>query len=212
VGVLIGQFNWRPPMVRALLLTGDRERALAIADESVRLCRSWGAPTLLGGAVHHRALVAGDPDERLALLREATTLLSTTPAALDHAAAAAALGAELRARGEREQAREPLRTALDLAAGCGAAPLVATARAELVAAGGRPRRARSTGVAALTPGELQVARLAAEGRTNREIAETLFVTTKAVRWHLGNVYRKLGVSTREELPEALGPRQPFADG
>jgi DNA-binding CsgD family transcriptional regulator len=211
VGVLIGQFNWRPPMVRALLLTGDRERALAVADESVALCRSWGAPTLLGGALHHRALAAQDADERLALLREATALLATTPAALDHAAAAAALGTELRARGEREQARGPLRLALDLAADCGAAPLAATARAELVAAGGRPRRARSTGVEALTPGELQVARLAAAGSTNREIAEMLFVTAKAVRWHLGNVYRKLGVATREELPEALGPRQPPAD-
>ncbi|HEV2812119.1 MAG TPA: helix-turn-helix transcriptional regulator, partial [Solirubrobacteraceae bacterium] len=56
----------------------------------------------------------------------------------------------------------------------------------------------------LTPGELRVARMAAAGATNREIAETLFVTRKAVEWHLGNAYRKLGVSSRRELPEALG--------
>lgn len=207
VGVLIGQFNWRPVMVRALLLTGEGDRARAVADESLALCRRWGAPTLVGGALLHRALAAGAADERLALLEEAVATLATTAAALDHAQARTALGTALRARGDRAAARDHLRIGLDLASGCGAEPLVATARAEMVAAGGRPRRVRSTGVEALTSGELQVARMAALGRTNRQIAEALFVTTKAVKWHLGNAYKKLGVSSRAELPDALGRQQ-----
>ncbi|HEV2812148.1 MAG TPA: helix-turn-helix transcriptional regulator, partial [Solirubrobacteraceae bacterium] len=77
------------------------------------------------------------------------------------------------------------------------------ARHELAAAGARPRRARTSGAAALTPGELRVAQMAARGRTNREIAEELFVTVKAVKFHLGNVYRKLGVDSREGLGPAL---------
>lgn len=207
IGVLIGQFNWRPVMVRARLLTGDREAAVAVADESLALCRRWGAPTLVGSALLHRALAAEDDDERGALLQEAVTTLACTAAALDHAQARIALGTLLRARGDRAAARDHLRIGLDLASGCGAEPLAATGRAELVAAGGRPRRVRSTGVDALTSGELQVARLAAAGRTNREIAEALFVTTKAVKWHLGNAYKKLGVASRAQLPDALGPRR-----
>jgi DNA-binding CsgD family transcriptional regulator len=58
-------------------------------------------------------------------------------------------------------------------------------------------------VDALTPGERRVAGMAASGMSNREIAEDLFVTVKAVQWHLSNVYRKLGVAGRHELPPAL---------
>ena len=74
---------------------------------------------------------------------------------------------------------------------------------ELVAAGARPRRTRTTGAAALTPAELRVARMAAAGQTNREIAENLFVTVKAVKFHLGNAYRKLGIADRGQLAAAL---------
>lgn len=95
---------------------------------------------------------------------------------------------------------------IDLADRCGALLLADRARETLVAAGARPRRARATGVGALTPAELRKARMAAAGRTNREIAEDLVVTIKAVKFHLGNAYRKLGVSSREDLPAALEPR------
>jgi len=55
----------------------------------------------------------------------------------------------------------------------------------------------------LTPGERRVAELAAAGQSNRQIANALFVTVKAVEWHLGNAYRKLGVGGRDGLPAAL---------
>jgi DNA-binding CsgD family transcriptional regulator len=78
------------------------------------------------------------------------------------------------------------------------------AREELIAAGGRPRRTRIGGVEALTASELRVARRAASGRTNRQIAQELFVTMKAVEKHLASVYRKLDIQGRSELTGALG--------
>jgi DNA-binding CsgD family transcriptional regulator len=80
---------------------------------------------------------------------------------------------------------------------------VERARAELVAAGARPRRDRITGRDALTAGELRVARMASEGATNREIAEALWVTLSTVEAHLTRIYRKLDISNRAQLGEAL---------
>jgi DNA-binding NarL/FixJ family response regulator len=83
-------------------------------------------------------------------------------------------------------------------------PLVRRAETELLATGARPRRISLHGVESLTPSERRVAEMAAEGPTNREIAQTLFVTTKTVEVHLSSVYRKLGISSRSQLPAALG--------
>ncbi|HYC82762.1 MAG TPA: helix-turn-helix transcriptional regulator, partial [Solirubrobacterales bacterium] len=69
--------------------------------------------------------------------------------------------------------------------------------------GARLRRTTG-GPEALTPSELRVAELAAEGQTNREIAQALFLSEKTIESHLGNVYRKLGIRSRRELPQALG--------
>jgi DNA-binding CsgD family transcriptional regulator len=76
-------------------------------------------------------------------------------------------------------------------------------RKELVLAGGRPRRTRTSGPRSLTAAQHQVARLAAGGRSNRQIAEDLFVTIKTVETHLGAVYRKLVITSRDELAQAL---------
>jgi len=112
-------------------------------------------------------------------------------------------GVRLRAEGRLGEAREPLRQALDAAHHSGAADLERRARAELIAAGGRPRRAALNGAGALTPGERRVAELAASGLTNRQIADELVVTVKAVGWHLRHVYRKLGISDRSEIGDHL---------
>jgi DNA-binding CsgD family transcriptional regulator len=97
---------------------------------------------------------------------------------------------------------------MELAHRCGATPLTARAREELLATGARPRRVMRTGVDALTPSELRVARMAAEGMTNREIAQTLFVTLRTVQVHLTHTFRKLDISTRDQLPAQLAA--PFA--
>ena len=111
----------------------------------------------------------------------------------------AELGAALRRDGCRSAAREPLAEALDLAAHCGARPLAARVREELKATGARPRREWRTGLQALSPRELRVAQLAAEGRTNREIAYQLYVTLKTIEGHLARAYTKLGIERRHEL-------------
>ena len=104
------------------------------------------------------------------------------------------LGAALRRRGRTEAAREPLREALHLADRDGAVRLAERARAELRAAGARPRRAALTGRDALTPAERRVAALAAEGRTNRQIAQELFVTQRTVETHLTHTFAKLDIA------------------
>jgi DNA-binding CsgD family transcriptional regulator len=114
------------------------------------------------------------------------------------------LGAALRRAGQLTEARELLRRTLDAAHRCGARLIGRQAAEELRLAGARPRRYELTGVGALTPAELRVASMAAAGRSNRDVAQALFVTTKAVEYHLGNAYRKLGIATRSELPGALG--------
>ena len=100
-------------------------------------------------------------------------------------------------------AREPLRRALELAVACSATGLAEHVRTELYAAGARPRTDARSGAAALTASERRVADLAAGGETNRDIAQTLYVTPKTVEVHLSNAYRKLGIRSRRELAGAL---------
>src|SRR5919198_351010 len=112
-------------------------------------------------------------------------------------------GSPLGRPSRRVQARTALERALDLAHRCGARRIAGRARAELIAAGAKPRRDAITGRDALTPGELRVARLAAEGLANREIAQALFITASTAKGHLNRVYHKLGITRRGELPDAL---------
>ncbi|MDQ3768147.1 MAG: helix-turn-helix transcriptional regulator, partial [Actinomycetota bacterium] len=113
-------------------------------------------------------------------------------------------GAALRRAGQRAAAREPLRETVDLAARLGAEALAELGREELIATGARPRREALSGPESLTPSERRVAELAAQGLSNREVAETLWVTRKTVEVHLGNAYGKLGIRSRSQLAGALG--------
>ena len=135
-------------------------------------------------------------------------MLLSSPAVLERAKSLAELGAAQRRAGHRTLARENLTEALDLAARHGAGPLARRARAELTAAGARPRRNWRRGVESLTPSELRVARLAAGSRTNREIAQSLYVTVKTVEGHLAHVYAKLGIAGRAALAAAIGEEEP----
>ena len=84
--------------------------------------------------------------------------------------------------------------------------LAARAPDELVTAGAHPRRDRLSGLEALTPSERRAARMAAEGLSNPEIAQSLFLTRRTVETHLTHVYQKLGIGSREELAAALSTR------
>ena len=141
------------------------------------------------------------------MLRESVALLEPSSFRLMYARSLVELGAALRRRGERTAAREPLSQGLDLAYRCGAGAVVAQAMTELRASGARPRRAPLEGAEALTPSEARIARLAAAGRTNREIAQELYVSLKTIEGTLGRAYAKLDISgrgARQALPAALG--------
>jgi DNA-binding CsgD family transcriptional regulator len=201
-----GYVHARSGAALALSRLGERQRACELAGAELADVRVFGTPRALGIALRAAGLAAGGP-EGLALLRESVAALDRSPALLERARSLAELGAALRRSGQRAAAREPLALALELAARCGAWPLAAQARDELKAAGARPRRPWRTGVDALTPSELRVARLAADGRSNREIAGELYVTLKAIEGHLAHAYAKLGIDGRHELPRALGRRK-----
>jgi DNA-binding CsgD family transcriptional regulator len=201
-----GYVHARSGAALALSRLGRYQDARQLADAELADVWMFGAPRTLGIALRTAGLARGGP-EGLALLRESVAALDRSPALLERARSLAELGAALRRSGERAAAREPLARALELAARCGARPLAARAREELIAAGARPRRPWRTGVDALTPSELRIVRLAAGGRSNREIAGELYVTLKAVEGHLAHAYAKLGIGGRDQLPRALGSRK-----
>ena len=193
---------WRSPAALALLQLGRRDEAGPLAEEELELARTWGAPRALGASLRAAGLVEGG-ERGLELLEEAAEVLSGSPARLEHAKARTDLGAALRRANRRADAREQLRHALELATICSATALAARAESELLATGARPRRVALSGVDSLTPSERRVAEMAAEGPTNREIAQALFVTQRTVEVHLTSIYRKLAISSRSQLAAAL---------
>jgi len=104
--------------------------------------------------------------------------------------------------------RERLRAAWELAVDCHAGRLAGELRRLLGQAGGRPPRLRSTGMAALTPSERRIARLAGKDMTNREIARELYVTEKTVEGHISRIYQKLRVRSRPELIAVMAAGDP----
>ena len=194
--------SWRLDAALAHAARGERDEATHLARDELTSAEDCGAATAIGAALRVRALVEeGRPS--LDGLKEAVAALEGAPGRLELARALTELGAALRRDNQRVAAREPLRRALDIAQGSGARLTAKRAHDELVATGARPRRLRTTGGDALTASERRVARMAADGMANREIAQTLFVTVKTVEVHLSNAYRKLGIQSRKDLPEAL---------
>jgi DNA-binding CsgD family transcriptional regulator len=191
-----------PCEVAVALASGERDQALERARAMLALAEMFGAPGRIGMARRLVGLATGG-EEGTEQLGGAVQVLERSPRRLELARALVDLGAALRRHGRRVEAREPLRHGLDLAQRCGATVLSGRAAEELRATGARPRRLVLTGVESLTPSELRVARLAAEGRSNREIAQGLFVTGATVETHLGHVFQKLDLDRREALPAAL---------
>jgi DNA-binding CsgD family transcriptional regulator len=138
------------------------------------------------------------------LLHESVEILAESQWRLEHAKALVELGAALRRGNKRSDSREFLRQGLELAHKLGATALEERAQTELAATGARPRRLMLSGLESLTPSERRVAEMAAENMTNKDIAQALFVTPKTVEVHLSSVYRKLEISSRAQLPDALG--------
>ena len=196
-----GMFHWRSEAGLAALRAGDRPLAERLIADELALAERFGAPRAVGVARRAAGLLARG-EEAVVLLRSAADLHAGCGARLEHALSLTELGAAIRRAGRPGEARRVLREAIALADRLGADPLAARAREELKLAGGRPPAARNR-AGELTPSERRVAELAAAGRTNRQIADELFVTVKAVEWHLGNAYRKLDIRGRPQLAAAL---------
>ena len=191
--------HWRSLRAGPRHRSGDAAGAREDLDAELALATAWGAPGPIGRVLRVRGELFDAEED----LRDAVSVLSASLMRLEHARALLALGRRLRLDRSPTEARDPLREALDIAAACSADGLVEEARAELAAAGVRPRTDALAGPAALTPSERRVADLAAAGRTNRDIAQELFVTPKTVEVHLSAVYRKLGIDSRRQLTTAL---------
>lgn len=194
---------WRSLAAYALHELGDDAQALELSTAEVGLARRFGARRPLGVALRAQGLLLGGADG-LELLRESAATLEASPAKLERAHALVSLGGALRRGGYRSEARDPLALGLELAEHCGAELLAKLAREELGAGGARPRAEGRWDRDALTISELRICRMAAEGLSNPAIAQALFVTRGTVESHLHVAYRKLGISSRKALPEALG--------
>ena len=197
-----GALSWRPRLVSLLHLTGEEFAARELAEEDLDVTRRFGAPRPLGQALVAAASTLA-PDKAADMLEEAVTVLDTPMTRIDLARAEVARGAQSRRAGRRTDAQEQLRRGWELAQACGAVALADHARAELRVAGGRVRRVRGDGPESLTAAERQVALLAMGGAGNREISERLVVTRRTVETHLTSIYRKLGISGRDQLAGQL---------
>jgi DNA-binding CsgD family transcriptional regulator len=130
-----------------------------------------------------------------------------TPDEFEAARTRVAYGARLRRTRNRVLAREQLREALDVFERLDAAPWSELARAELRATGVTLRRRDPSSLDELTPQELQIGLLLADGRTTRQAAAALFLSPKTIEYHLRHVYLKLGIHSREELTQALAAEE-----
>ncbi|OLF06755.1 hypothetical protein BLA60_29780 [Actinophytocola xinjiangensis] len=194
-----------PWWAEATLLLAERGRAqvaMPLVECGEDLVSRWDVPRARALSRTARAMVC-DGTERIDLLSDAAAAMESSAALLDRQRVAYLLGRELLRREDLKPAREHLRTAAELATLCGATAAAVESRALLVSAGGRMRQVTGARTDVLTRSELRVSELAVGGASNREIAEELFVTSRTVEVHLTNVYRKLGLAGRADLPAAM---------
>ncbi len=203
---------WSPSSglsARALVGLGRFDEGVAAAEAGLAAARLWNAGSAVGASLRvlGAALDAAGSPSCVKVLEEAVGLLEASPARLEWANASLSLGAALRRRGQAVAARPHLARAAELATACGATGVASSAVAELRVAGGRTRQRAVSGMDSLTPSERRAAELAVSGRSNRAIAQELYVTPKTVEVHLSNAYRKLGIASRGELA-AVWPVDP----
>lgn len=202
LGIADPDISSAPELVEVRLRSGDDLGARAAADEFVRRAERKGQPWALARAARCRGLLAEDErfetDFADALRHHESTLDN-----YEKARTRLCYGERLRRAKRRRQARVQLREAISDFEELGATPWAERARAELSATGETARRRDVSTIYQLTPQEMQVAMVLAEGRTTREAAAQLFLSPKTIEFHLRNAYRKLGINSRDELAGAL---------
>ncbi len=178
---------------------GPLEEANTALERLTRVTRASGTPWALGIAARCRALVTDDE----ALYQESIERLGRSRAVVDLGRSHLVYGEWLRRENRRMDARGHLRTAHETFSRIGAIAFAERARRELSATGETARKPAKEAFSELTAQETQIARLAAQGHTNPEIAAQLFISPRTVEYHLGKVFPKLGISSRRQLRTVL---------
>jgi DNA-binding CsgD family transcriptional regulator len=192
-----------PELIEGAARTGDTEWARNALERLAETTQPAGTDFALGIEARSRALLSeGATAEQL--YREAIDRLSRTQLRPELARAHLLYGEWLRRQGRRVDARDQLRTAHEMFLAIGMEAFGERTSRELLATGERVRKRTVETQDHLTPQELQIARLASDGRTNPDIGAQLFLSRRTVEWHLRKVFDKLDVRSRRELAAALG--------
>ena len=189
-------------LIEAAARSGQAERATGPLAQLAEIAQAAGTDWALGTHARAAALLAeGEPPNGSTGRRSNGCRTSRTRATL--ARAHLLYGEWLRREHRRVDAREQLRVAYTMLSDMGMEAFAERARRELLATGETVRKRTVETLDELTPQEVQVARLAADGQTNPEIGAQLFLSPRTVEWHLTKAFGKLGISSRKELRSAL---------
>ena len=191
-----------PELIEAAARTGDTGIAGDALTRLAKFTQAGGTDFGLGIEARSRALLS-DGETAENLYQEAIDRLGRTKLRPELARAHLLYGEWLRRENRRAHAREQLRTAHDTLAAISMEAFAERARHELLAAGETVRQPTAEPASTLSAQEAHIARLAADGRTNPEIAAQLFLSARTVEWHLRKIFTKLGIGSRRELRGAL---------
>jgi DNA-binding CsgD family transcriptional regulator len=189
-------------LIEAAVRLGEPERARSAFEHVEETTRAAGTDWALGVEARSRALLS-DGREAEDLYKEAIERLGRSSIRVQLARSHLLYGEWLRRERRRVDARSELRTAYELFRGFGVDAFAERARRELEATGEHARKRTVETLGELTPQEMQIARLAAEGHTNKEIATRLFISASTVEYHLRKAFRKLGVTSRMQLARLI---------
>jgi DNA-binding CsgD family transcriptional regulator len=198
---MLSSLGWWPTLIVATIDTGAVDAAARQADQLAEAAgdRLLDFRARILGLRARIAQASGDLDQAVCLFQQALGAFGPDDPMLDRALLQHAFGSLLRARGRRSAARDQLRPAHQQLAAVGAEPFRQRVAEDLARSGLRPASRTARGSLALTEREQDVATLVAKGLTNREVAGELYLSEKAVEYHLRNVFGKLGISSRREL-------------
>ena len=198
---MLSSLGWWPTLIVATIDTGAVDAAARLADQLAEAAgdRLLDFRARILGLRARIAQARGDLDQAACLFQQALDAFGTDDPLLDRALLQHAFGSLLRARANRSAALDQLRPAHQQLAAVGAEPFRQRVAEDLARSGLRPAGRTARGSLALTEREQDVATLVAKGLTNREVAGELYVSEKAVEYHLRNVFGKLGISSRREL-------------
>jgi DNA-binding CsgD family transcriptional regulator len=203
------QFRVHPDLVEAYVRLGRLDEAEPVVAALERHAKKTQIPWTLAAARRCRGLIVADEAAATAAFEDALEL-DDGASVFERARTELCFGEQLRRRGLRRDARIHLGIALETFESGGAIPWAERARSELRASGLTLRRREPAAPEQLTPQELQIARLVAEGRTNRDVAATLFLSPKTVEFHLTRIYRKLEIHSRSELVRRMATEEAAA--